>query len=69
MNYPRRVPMRIEYRKNNRAASSLCYVLAQEDGVLWCAGTLDGGLPLGLVTIAERDIQRAMRLADGAAIE
>lgn len=66
---PRRVPLRIEYRKRDRLASSLCYVLAQEGGLLWCAGTLDGDQALGIVTIVERDVRRVVRLADGEVIK
>jgi hypothetical protein len=70
MNLPLRVPMRIEYRKRGNVAVSLCYVLVRHDGVLWCANTLEGvgRPPLGLVTIAERDVQLAVRLDDGEVI-
>lgn len=68
MEIPQRVPVRIEYRKRDRVAVSLCFVLAQSGGLLWCAGTLDGDQPLGLVTISERDVRLAVRLDDGAVI-
>lgn len=61
---PRRVPMRIVYRKANRQATSLCYVLAQESGVIWCAGSLDGDNPLGLVTINEDAVVHSARLVE-----
>ena len=68
MNIPRRVPVRIEYRKRDRTTSSLCYVLAEEDGLLVCAGTLDGDIPLGIVPIQVRDERSVTRLVDGVAI-
>ena len=64
---PLDVPMVIEYRKGSRVARSLCFVLSQRSGVVIAAGTLDGKQPMGIVTIDESAIVRAVRLEERAA--
>lgn len=59
---PRRVPVLIEYRKGDRRARSVCFVLSEEDGLVVGAGTLDGDQAMGIVTILVRTIVRWTRL-------
>jgi len=66
---PTRVPLLIEYRKGERLARSLVYVLAQADGLILAAATLDGRAPLGPVHIEERAITRCVRLSEGDRVE
>ena len=65
---PRRVPVLIEYRKGERLARSLCYVLAQADGVILACATLDGRAPLGPVHIEERAVVRVVQLVEGVGV-
>lgn len=63
---PRRVPLLIEYRKANRIAHSLCYVLGQADGFILASATLDGTAPLGPVHIEEGSVLHVKALSEAA---
>lgn len=65
---PRRVPVLVEYRKRDRLARSLGFVVSEADGLLFVAGTLDGRQPMGLVTIESKDVVRVVALDEGASL-
>ncbi|PKN81547.1 MAG: hypothetical protein CVU47_06425 [Chloroflexi bacterium HGW-Chloroflexi-9] len=57
--------MLVEYRKRERLARSLGYVVSEADGLVFVAGTLDGRQPMGLVTIEAKDVVRVAALSEG----
>lgn len=65
---PRRVPLRIEYRKGDRRAVSLGFVIADEGGLVVAAGTMDGRQPMGLVTIDRASIVSVSRLEESQGV-
>lgn len=62
---PRHVPVLIEYRKGERRARSLCFVIADQDGTVIGAASMDGRVPMGLVTIDRTSIVRVTLLEEG----
>ncbi len=65
---PTHVAVLIEYRKGDRRARSLCYVLSDSEGLVFAAGTMDGRQPMGLVTIDKTSIVRVVRLVEGQGV-
>ncbi len=65
LDIPRHVPVLIEYRKGDRRACSLGFVIADQDGRIVVAGTMDGRVPMGIATIDRTSIVRVARLAEG----
>ncbi len=65
---PTHVAVLIEYRKGDRRARSLCYVLSDSEDMVIAADTINNKQPISLMTINKTSIVRVVRLEEGQGV-